>query len=565
MAGSMAGPSSGAGLACRVHRQPTSVVFAGEGRRVPTSINVMGVGNSSKVDLAIVGGGIVGLSVAWRASEQGMSVVVLERGELGGGATHAAAGMLAPVAEAEFGEAGRKVLELGMRSALMWPRFAARLERASGIDVGLRQSGTLVVARDDDEARELERQLAFRRSLGLRAVRLRASEARAHEPALAPTVRLALHAPEDHSIDPRNVVAALRSACEQRGVELREHTPVLGLELDAQGRRVVGVRVGEGNGEGEGKGNCEGDGDGDGNGNGNGNGEGDGEGEGNGDGNGKGEGHGKGGDVASAEQREGNGGTKRDFFGEEGSFELVDAGAVVVAAGAWSGGLAGLPAGARVPVRPVKGQIMRLRDPAGPGLLTGVVRFAGGYLVPRGDGRYVLGATMEERGFEPDATAGGVYELLRDAHELVPGVGELHIEELGVGYRPSTPDNAPVVGAGALRGLTWASGHHRNGILLAPITAELALASLEGKCHEGHRDARGHAEERRDEEEREEPGDNEDECDESRFGALGGGGKGALSESDGIVGALEELLGVCDPRRFAASPFPLRNDPVHLR
>jgi glycine oxidase len=146
--------------------------------------------------------------------------------------------------------------------------------------------------------------------------------------------------------------------------------------------------------------------------------------------------------------------------------------------GAWSGGLAGLPEGAGVPVRPVKGQIMRLRDPAGAGLLKRVLRFEGGYLVPRGDGRYVLGATMEERGFEPHATAGGVYALLRDAHELAPGVSELRIEELGVGYRPGTPDNAPVIGPGTLEGLTWATGHHRNGILLAPLTAELVTRSL---------------------------------------------------------------------------------------
>jgi glycine oxidase len=131
-------------------------------------------------------------------------------------------------------------------------------------------------------------------------------------------------------------------------------------------------------------------------------------------------------------------------------------------------------------VRPVKGQIMRLRDPAGAGLLAGVVRFQGGYLVPRGDGRYVLGATMEERGFEPGATAGGVYELLRDAHELVPGVSEMQIEELGVGYRPGTPDNAPLIGRGGVEGLTWATGHHRNGILLAPLTAELVVAALAG-------------------------------------------------------------------------------------
>jgi glycine oxidase len=113
--------------------------------------------------------------------------------------------------------------------------------------------------------------------------------------------------------------------------------------------------------------------------------------------------------------------------------ELVCAHHVVIAAGAWSGSLEGLPSEACVPVRPVKGQILRLRDPAGPGLLRRVVRFEGGYLVPRADGRYVLGATVEERGFEEQATAGGVYELLREAHELLPGVSELQIEELCVG------------------------------------------------------------------------------------------------------------------------------------
>ena len=123
----------------------------------------------------------------------------------------------------------------------------------------------------------------------------------------------------------------------------------------------------------------------------------------------------------------------------------------MIAAGAWAGALDGLPAHARVPIRPVKGQIMRLRDPAGPGLLTRVIRMQPGYLVPRGDGRYVLGATMEEQGFDTAPTAGGIFELLRDAIELVPGVGELAIEEVAAGLRPGTPDNAPVLGPGALR------------------------------------------------------------------------------------------------------------------
>jgi glycine oxidase len=459
----------------------------------------MSATDNSTVDLAIVGGGIVGLSVAWRARASGMSVALLERGALGAGATHVAAGMLAPVAEVEFGETGRRALELGMRSAWMWPSFAAELQRASGIDVGLRRTGTLVVARDDDEACELERQLAFRESLGVRAVRLRASEAREHEPALAPTVRLALHAPDDHSVDPRSVVAALRGACERTGVQLREHTPAIGVELDASETRVVGVRVAR--------------------------------------------------DAAQMVDVDDRGGADGIFLGEGGAFDVVHASNVVVAAGAWSGGLAGLPDGAGVPVRPVKGQIMRLRDPAGPGLLDGVVRFEGGYLVPRGDGRYVLGATVEERGFEPDATVGGVYELLRDAHELVPGVSELHIEELGVGYRPSTPDNAPAIGPGVLKGLTWATGHHRNGILLAPLTAELVVASLVGrsgaKCDTVASLAGGRS---------------GAECD--AVASLAGGHSGAECDTRANGISLEESAAICNPGRFASSASPVQNDPI---
>jgi glycine oxidase len=153
----------------------------------------------------------------------------------------------------------------------------------------------------------------------------------------------------------------------------------------------------------------------------------------------------------------------------------------VVAAGAWAGALDGLPAHARVPVRPVKGQIMRLRDPAGAGLLTRVLRMQPGYLVPRGDGRYVLGATMEEQGFDVAPTAGGIFELLRDAIELVPGVAELTIEEVAAGLRPVTPDNAPVLGPGALDGLQWAAGCFRHGILLAPLVGDALAATLAGE------------------------------------------------------------------------------------
>jgi glycine oxidase len=353
-------------------------------------------------DLLVIGGGIVGLSIAWRAAQRGMDVVLLERDRLGAGASRVAAGMVAPVAEVEFGPAGRRALELALRSSAMWPAFAAELTRHSGMPVQLHRTGTLLLARDEDEACELERQLEFREGLGLAVRRLRASAARELEPALAPTLRLALEVPDDHSLDPRQALAALEALCLAVGVRVHEHCAVASLRHD--GERLRDVELADG--------------------------------------------------------------------------DHIAAGAVVVAAGAFSEDIVGLPERARVPVRPVKGQIMRLRDPDGPGLLSRVVRYEGGYLVPRGDGRYVLGATVEERGFALGATAGGVYELLRDAWELVPGVAELEIEELSVGLRPGSPDNLPSIGAGALRGLFWATGHHRNGIMLAPLTAELLLDAL---------------------------------------------------------------------------------------
>ena len=373
--------------------------------------------SGERAEVVVVGGGIIGLAVAWRLGQRGVAVELLERDGAGEGTSRVAAGMLAPVAEVEFGEAGRRVLDLGLRSAELWPGFAAELGEASGQELALRRTGTLLVARDADEARELERQLAFRRSLGLRVERLRSSQAREREPALAPTVRLALEVPDDYAVDPRPVLAALRQACVAAGVRLREHTEVASVETDGAEARVSAVTL-------------------------------------------------KGGERLEAPQ-------------------------LVLAAGSWSGSLHGLPEHARVPVRPVRGQILRLRDPAGPGMIDRVVRFDGGYLLPRGDGRYVLGATVEERGFALSATAGGVYELLRDARELVPGVSELEIEELSVGLRPGTPDNAPLIGPGVLAGLTWATGHHRNGILLAPLTAELLTGTLAPSAGE-----RSHADER---------------------------------------------------------------------
>jgi len=375
-------------------------------------------------DVAVVGGGVIGLAVAWRARQRGLRTVVLERGTLAGGASHVAAGMLAPVSEARLAE--RELLALGRASAERYPAFVQELAAASDRDSGYLRCGTLAVARDRDEAEALERELAEREALGLPVERLLASEARRRERALAPTLRLALAIPDDHAIDPRRLCAALAAAFERAGGVVREHAPVARIAVSADGEQVEGVELA---------------------------------------------------DAPASDGRPGSAASPA----RAGGGERIHADQVVIAAGAWAGALDGLPERARVPLRPVKGQIMRLRDPAGPGLLTHVIRMRPGYLVPRGDGYYVLGATMEEQGFDTSVTAGGAFELLRDAIELVPGVSELAIEQLQAGLRPGTPDNAPVLGPGALAGLQWAAGHFRHGILLAPVTADLLAASLAGE------------------------------------------------------------------------------------
>jgi glycine oxidase len=153
---------------------------------------------------------------------------------------------------------------------------------------------------------------------------------------------------------------------------------------------------------------------------------------------------------------------------------------VLLAAGPWSGDLGGLPPGTVPPVRPVKGQVIRLRTPV-PFLrrtTRGLVRGSSVYLVPRADGEIVVGATQEELGFDTRVTAGGLWELLRDARELLPGITELEFAEVTAGLRPGSPDNAPLMGPTALPGLLLGTGHFRNGVLLAPVSADVLAAML---------------------------------------------------------------------------------------
>jgi glycine oxidase len=161
--------------------------------------------------------------------------------------------------------------------------------------------------------------------------------------------------------------------------------------------------------------------------------------------------------------------------------EELRAPAVVLATGAWAGATEWLPEPARPPVRPVKGQILELRSRDDGAPCERIVASERVYLVPRPDGRLIVGATSEEQGFDTAVTAGGVHELLREAYRLLPDIAEMELVDSMAGLRPGTPDNLPLIGPGAIEGLVLATGHYRNGILLAPLTADAIAALLAGE------------------------------------------------------------------------------------
>jgi glycine oxidase len=310
---------------------------------------------------AVVGGGIIGLSIGAELLRRGADVTVYDPAPAGtAGAWHVAAGMLAPGGESvfEFPQLER-LLEA---SAELWPEFAARLG-----DVGYDDAGTLGVALTADDVVEMAREWKHQKLSPLSG-----SQLRELVPALSPRIRAGAFASTERQVDPRRVVQALRRA----------------LDGCFSSRLIH--------------------------------------------------------DLSE-----------------------LEASAIVVAAGCGTAALTGLP------IRPVKGQVLRLRGE--PGLLKHVIDGAADgrhvYLVPRADGEIVVGATQEER-TDRRPTAGGVHDLLRAALDLVPGLAEHELAEITVGHRPGTPDNAPILGL-LRENVLVAAGHHRNGILLAPITARL--------------------------------------------------------------------------------------------
>lgn len=359
-------------------------------------------------DVAIVGAGVIGLTVAWSLARSGRFVTLIDP-SLGSGSSYAAAGMLAPVTEVHFGEA--KLLDLNLAAASMWPEFVNSLHEASGLDIGYRRTGTVVVARDLDDRRELERLREFASSLGVSLESVTSGEVRQLEPLLASDVRGGLWAPDDHSVDNRRLLDALHLAINSLGVTIARQRA---SALTMNNGRVTGVTL------------------------------------------------------------------------ENGT--TIHANAVVVANGVWSAHLGGIPPHVAPPIRPVRGQILRLNRSRGsltpaPMPRTTVRGLVSGrhiYIVPRDSGEVVVGATSDEVGYEYHVDAGAVWGLLNDARSLLPSLNEMAFVEACAGLRPGTPDNIAIVGLTEVKGLLMATGHHRNGILLAPLTAHHIVSLLDG-------------------------------------------------------------------------------------
>ncbi|TXN05786.1 glycine oxidase ThiO [Methylobacterium sp. WL103] len=350
-----------------------------------------------RADVAIVGGGLIGLSIAWRIAQSGRSVAVVERETIGSGASLAATGMLAPAAEHEPGS--DPLLPLALDSLRRWPRFRDELQAAAGHDIDYREDGTLVLAIGRDEVERLRFRYDLQRRSGVAAEWVAGTEVRRREPALRPSVTAGVFCPLDHQVDPSRVMAALVQACRGTSVALVENSPVVALERTSG--RVTGIRTANG---------------------------------------------------------------------------VLQADTVILAAGAWSGEGGLLPQNLALPVRPLKGQSLALKTTARTGTLSHMVWTEQVHMAPKGDGRIVVGATVEDCGFRPGVTAGGLYALLEGARRVLPGIEEMEVEAVWSGFRPTSDDDAPILGEIA-PGLVVATGHHRNGYLLAPVTAD-AIAAL---------------------------------------------------------------------------------------
>jgi len=390
-----------------------------------------------RADVAVIGGGVIGHGIAYEAQRSGRSVALIDDAP-GNGASWAAAGMLAPVSELHYQE--EDLLELMLEASSRWPGFAAGIAGATETDCGYLTTPTLAVGADAADRRTLMDLRTVQQANGLAVEPLTVREARKREPLLSPAIACALDTPADHQVDPRRLVPALRLALARAAFK----TPDLAVAGAVEGYAVLDRATGL---------------------------------------------LWEGGTVAGASLA--GGGT-------------VLATETIVANGLQAGTLGGLPAGLDLPLRPVHGDILRLAvprhlQPLVTSTVRGLVHGVPVYIVPRQDGTVVIGATQREDALSDAVSAGGVYQLLRDAQALVPAVAELELLECTARARPGTPDNAPLLGRvpvnqtspgegsaatgpGHVPGLIIATGFFRHGVLLTPAAAAICTALLDGKA-----------------------------------------------------------------------------------
>lgn len=404
-------------------------------------------GSTHRRHTVVVGAGVVGLAIAWEAGRRGHWVTLVDPAPASG-ASYAAAGMLAPVSELHYQQ--ERLLELTVPSAAMYRQFTDEVTAGSGCETGYQQNQTLVAGVDATDRQALADLREAQRRLGLQVRELTTRTARQLEPLLGPQISGAFLVPGDHQVDPRALTTALQHAFAARAGNRTVAAAAVGL-----------LRAGA---DGDADGNSARDGSHDG----------------------------------GADGRSDTDGGARDGIHDGAAVTgvrlddgtRIDADEVVLANGLGATGLSGLPGGLDMPLRPVYGDIMRLRvperlQPLARCTIRAVVHGVPVYLVPRGDGTVVLGATQREDG-SAAVSAGGVYELLRDGRTLVPAVSELELLETVCRARPATPDNAPLLGrcrtaGGAdVAGLIVATGFFRHGVLLAPIAARICADLLDG-------------------------------------------------------------------------------------
>jgi glycine oxidase len=352
---------------------------------------------SAGADVLVLGGGPVGLAIAWRLAADGAAVTVLDAGEEGA-AWRVSAGMLAvPMAAHAPGD---EELALQMEARERYDDFAAGLEAASGQPLGYRRDGGLAIALDEAQEAELRRVHAAQTALGRELRWLDAGEARAQEPLLSAGVRAAIASAGDGQIDPRLLVPALRRA------------------LEAAGGRLIAAR------------------------------------------------------ATAVRRRDGR-------IAVETGHGSLEAATAVLAAGAWSGRIDGLPPELRrASLRPLKGQILRLRGDTAP---RRILHAPDLYIFTRPGGEIVAGATVEEAGYDTGVTAAGVRRLLGALLAAVPAAAEWRLVETSAGLRPAAADERPLVGRTSVEGLLVAAGHRATGILLAPLSADAVADILAGR------------------------------------------------------------------------------------